>query len=281
MKLPISTLVGFTLLVAGACMLTSSDQSAGLPIPYQVLGESSLGNAQLGAPVYAATSMSQLASLIAAHRPGMPAPQGCCPGVMSVATPSLLLAFQKPGGTVCTLDSFSDLRLAGDAVTIEIRSEPTFCTLFAQPASSPVLLLAVPLAELPTAVIEVRIQGAGDAEQRSHFPREWSTVVDLRQPLADRSVAPGDIQAGVEAAWNADLLGPSMLGEVAVRRWTALDPRCGLQTGKAAALDDVVGVVIRVVYEPNDSHIPWIAKQHEYTWRIGSVSFLDDCGEVS
>jgi hypothetical protein len=262
-------------------MLTSSDQSAGLPIPYQVLGESSLGNAQLGAPVYAATSMSQLASLIAAHRPGVPAPQDCCPGVMSVATPSLLLAFQKPGRTVCTLDSFSDLRLAGDAVTIEIQSEPTFCTLFAQPAFSPTLLLAVPLAELPNAVIEVRLQGVGDAEQRSHFPREWSTVVDLRQPLADRSVAPGDIQAGVEAAWNAGNLGPWELSEVGVRRWTSEDPRCGLSASQAAAADEPVGVVIRVLYVPNDNHFPWIARQHEYTWRIGSVSFLDDCGEVS
>src|ERR1700686_2070467 len=235
MKLPISTVVGFTLLVAGSCMLATSDLTTGLPISYQVLGESSLGNVPLGAPVYAATSMSQLASLIAAHRPGLRATQDCCPGVMSVATPSLLLGFQKPGRTQCTMDSFTDLRLAGDAVTIEIRSDPTSCTWTAQPASSPVLLLAVPLAELPTAVIDVRIQGVGDAEQRSHFPREWSTVVDLRQPLADRSVAPDDIQAGVDAAWNADLLGPSMLGEVAVRRWTPLDPRCGLPTGKAAA----------------------------------------------
>ena len=281
MKLPTSTLVGFTLLVVGACMLTSSDQSVGLPIPYKVLGESSLGRAPLGAPVYAATSMFQLASLIAAHGPFLSAPEECCPGVRSVATPSLLLAFQKTGRTVCTLDSFSDLRLAGDAVTIEIQSEPTFCTLFAQPASSPVLLLAVPLAELPKAVIEVRLQGAGDMEQRSHFPREWSTVVDLRQPLADRSVAPGDIQAGVEAAWNAGNLGPWELSEVAVRRWTSEDPRCGLSASPAAAADNPVGVVIRVLYVPNDSHIPWIAKQHEYTWRVGSVSFLDDCGEVS
>lgn len=200
---------------------------------------------------------------------------------MGVAGPSLLLAFQKPGRTQCTMDSFSDLRLAGDGVTIEIQSEPTFCTSFAQPAFSPVLLLAVPLAELPKAVIEVRLQGVGDADQRSHFPKEWSTVVDLRQPLADRSVAPGDIQAGVEAAWNAGNLGPWELSEVGVRRWTSIDPRCGLSASQAAAADDPVGVVIRVLYVPNDNHIPWIARQHEYRWRIGSVSFLDDCGEVS
>jgi hypothetical protein len=281
MKLWISTLIGFTLVVVGGCTPTATD-TAGLPLPYQDLGESSLGgNAQLGAPVYAATSITQLVSLTSAHRPGVQAPHDCCTPGVKVAKPSLFLAFQKPGRTQCTLDRFSGLRLASDVMTIDIHSQAAGCISFAQPISAPVLLLAVPLAELPKAVIEVRLQGVGDAEQRSHFPRDWSTVADLRRPLAERSAASADIQAGVDAAWNATAPGPWLLGEVGLRRSAAGDKPCGLPTSKTVTADDPLGVVIRVVYVPNDNHVPWIAKQHEYAWRIGPASFLDDCGVVT
>jgi hypothetical protein len=34
------------------------------------------------------------------------------------------------------------------------------------------------------------------------------------------------------------------------------------------------------MYAPNDGHVPWVAKEHEFTWRVGKASFLDDCGVV-
>ncbi len=282
MKQATAALVGLAFLLASACTPVTFGRATGVLLSYQNLGDTSLGgNAQLGASVYAATSLAQLVSLTSAHRPQLTAPHDCCSLGMKVAQPSLLLAFQKPGRTQCTLDSFSDLRLAGDVVTIEIHSQAAGCILFARAISASVEVLGVPLAQLPRAVIEVRLQGTGNAEQRSHFPWDWTTIADLREPLAERSVAPDDVQAGVSAAWDASPIGPWMLGEVALRRWNGADQRCGIPASKTAGANDPLGVLIRVVYVPNDNHVPWIAKQHEYAWRIGPASFLDDCGVVT
>src|SRR5258708_23249680 len=235
MKQATAALIGLALLLAGACTLGTLGRATGVLLSYQNLGDTWLGgNAQLGAPVYAATSLTQLVSLTSAHRPQVTAPHDCCSLGMKVAEPSLLLAFQKPGRTQCTLDSFSDLRLAGDVITIEIHSQAAGCILFAQAISAPVEVLGVPLAQLPRAVIEAQLQGMGSAEQRSHFPWDWTTIADLREPLADRSVPPTDIQPGAHPASAPTPLRPWILGQLPLMRWNGRDQRCVVPTSTTA-----------------------------------------------
>src|SRR5258708_6995795 len=151
MKQATAALIGLAFLLAGACTPVTFGRATGVLLSYQNLGETSLrGHAPPGASVYAATSLAQLVSLTSAHRPQLTAPHDCCSLGMKVAKPSLLLAFQKPGRTQCTLDRFSDLRLAGHVITIGIHSQAAGCILFAQAISAPVEVLGVPLAELPS-----------------------------------------------------------------------------------------------------------------------------------
>lgn len=163
---------------------------------------------------------------------------------------------------------------------IEIDAQQAGCVLRPLPPG-PVLLVAVPLSELPHAVIEVRLHRVGNAEERSHFPSDWSAIADLRRPVAEASLAVRDIQAGIDAAWDAMLTEKWEVSEAAIRRWSAGDHPCGLPTTTAAGAEDPLGVVVRVMYAPNDGHVPWVAKQHEFVWRTGEVSFLDDCGVVA
>src|SRR5260370_38287303 len=133
MKQAKAALIGLAFLLASACTPVTFGRTTGVLLSYQNLGDTSLGgNAQLGASVYAATSLAQLVSLTSAHRPQLTAPHDCCSLGIKVAEPSLLLAFHKPGPPPCTHDSFSHLRLAGDVITIEIHSQAAGCILFAQ-----------------------------------------------------------------------------------------------------------------------------------------------------
>src|SRR5258708_13337273 len=110
MKQATAALIGLALLLAGACTLGTLGRATGVLLSYQNLGDTWLGgNAQLGAPVYAATSLTQLVSLTSAHRPQVTAPHDCCSLGMKVAEPPLLLAFQKPGRTHSTLTTSSNL----------------------------------------------------------------------------------------------------------------------------------------------------------------------------
>ena len=268
------------MLILSACASLAPGGSSGVAIRYQVLGEISLGQATPGAPILAATSMAELESLISAHRPGELAPKACCWPGATMSQPSLLLAFGKPSRTECFEDSLYGIYLAGQAVVVEIDARKVGCVLHQLPPA-PVLLIAIPLTELPRQMIEVRLDRQGDSEERSHFPWDWSATADLRRPLPGAPLNVSDIQAGVNAAWD-DMAGRGwQLSEVAVRRWSAGDDLCGLPTTKTAGAEDPQGVVVRVYYVPNDGRNPWVAKQHEYRWRVGQASYLDDCGDVA
>jgi hypothetical protein len=267
------------LLVVAACGPLGTGAPGRAAVDYQVLGEASLGQAGPWPPISAATSISQLVSLMIVHQPGHPAPQGCCWAGAKVSEHSLLLAFGKPGRTPCFIDHLSRIYMAGAALVVEIQAEKAGCVLYLLPPD-PVLLVAVPLSELPHQMIEVRLHRVGDAEERSHFPWDWTAVADLRQPVAETSLAAADIQGGVDAAWDATLAEKWQVSEVAVRRWSTGDRRCGLPTTSTAGAHDPLGVVVRMVSAPSDGRVPWVAKQHEFAWRVGQVSFLDDCGVV-
>jgi hypothetical protein len=267
------------LLVVAACGPLGSGAPSRMAVNYQVLGEVTLGQAGPGPPISAATSISQLVSLMIVHQPGHPSPQGCCWAGAKVSEQSLLLAFGKPGRTQCFTDHLSRIYLAGPALVVEIQAQKAGCVLHVLPPD-PVLLVAVPLSELPHQMIEVRLHRVGDVEERSHFQWDWTAVADLRQPVAETSLAVTDIQAAVDAAWDAPLAEKWQVSEVAVRRWSTGDRPCGLPTTSTAGAHDLLGVVVRVMYAPNDGRVPWVAKQHEFTWRVGQVSFLDDCGVV-
>jgi hypothetical protein len=268
------------LLVVAACGAPGSGAPSRVAVNYQVLGEATLGQPEPGPPISVSTSISELVTLMQVHQPGHPSPQGCCWAGVKVSEPSLLLAFGKPGRTQCFVDHLSSIYVAGQALVIEIQAQKAGCVAMLLPPT-PVLLVAVPLTELPHQMIEVRLHRVGDAEERSHFPWDWSAVADLRRPLEETSLAVTDIQAGVDAAWDAMLTEKWQVSEVAVRRWTVGDRLCGLPTTSSAVAHDPLGVVVRVMYAPNDGRVPWVAKQHEFTWRVGKVSFLDDCGVVA
>jgi hypothetical protein len=280
MKTTALVLLCASVLLISACDPVGFGGVSHSSVPYEVLGESALGQGEPGAPILAATSITQLKSLVTAHRPGEPAPTNCCwPGV-NVSKPSLLLAFDKPFRRQCFNDSLSRIYLAGQALVVEVRAQKAACVSYAYPRLS-VLLVAVALTELPHEVIEVRLDRIGDAEQRSHYPWDWTAVADLRQPLPATTLAPGDIQAGVDAAWGAMGVHTDQVSEVAVRRWSSGDRPCGLPTTKSAGPNDPLGVVVSVDYAPVDNQNPWVEKQHQYVWRVGQTSFLDDCGEVA
>lgn len=267
------------ILVAACCGPVGSGAPSRVALNYQVLAEATLGQSGPGPPISAATSISQLVSLMNVHQPGHASPQGCCWASAAVSQPSLFLAFGKPGRTQCFVDHLSGIYLAQQALVVEIDAQKAGCVLHQLPPT-PVLLVAVPLTELPHKLIEARLHRVGDAEERSHFPWDWTALADLRQPVAETSLAVADIQAGVDAAWDAMFTQKWELSEAAVRRWSAGDRPCGLPATTTAQSNDALGVVVRVMYTPNDGHVPWVAKEHEFTWRVGKASFLDDCGVV-
>jgi hypothetical protein len=272
-------ILGAVLLVVAACGPLGSGTPARAEVDYQVLAESTLDTFGPGPSIWAATSISQLKSLMTVHQPGHSPPQNCCwPGAAS-SRPSLFLAFGKPGRTQCFLDHLSGIYLSEGALVVEIDAQKAGCVLHSLPPD-PMLLVAVPLSELPNKLIEVRLHRLGDPEERSHFPWDWSAVIDLRLPIEQESLAVADIQAGVDSAWNAMSTEKWEVSEVALRRWSAGDPRCGLPGTSTAQAGDPVGVVVRVMYTPNNGQGSWVAKEHEFTWRVGQVSFLDDCGPV-
>src|SRR5260370_25999469 len=106
MKQATAALIGLALLLAGACTLGTLGRATGVLLSYQNLGDTWLGgNAQLAAPVYAATSLTQLLSLTSAHLPQVTAPHDSSPLGIKGAAPSSLLPFPKPRPTHTTLHS--------------------------------------------------------------------------------------------------------------------------------------------------------------------------------
>jgi hypothetical protein len=193
---------------------------------------------------------------------------------------SLLITFGKPGRTQCFMDRLSGLRLSDNDLFVEIEAHKANCVSIAQPTAGPVLLIAVPLDELPHRIIDVQLHRFGDAEEQSHFPWNWSAVADLRSPAASQSMPARDIQAGIDAAWAAMPVEKWELSEVAVRRWKPGDSPCAIPATTTAGAADPLGIVIRVVFVPNDGRNLWVARQHEFTWRPGQGSLLDDCGVI-
>lgn len=270
-------LISVVLLIAATCGPFGSGSQGHVAVNYQILSEAMLEPDGSGPPISAATSISQLVALMVVHQPGHPSPEDCCWPGAKASEPSLFLAFGKPGRSQCFVNHLGGIYLAGQALVVEIDEQQTGCVLHPLPPS-PVLLVAIPLSDLPHDVLEIRLHRVGDAEERSHFPWDWTAIADLRRPLTNASVSVRDIQAGVDAAWQAMAPDEWEVSEVSIRRWSADDRPCGLPTTTAAHAGDPLGVVVRVMYSPNDGHVPWIAKQHEFVWRTGEVSSLNDCG---
>jgi hypothetical protein len=179
-----------------------------------------------------------------AHQPGRPAPQSCCWSGVKIPEASLLVTFGKPGRTQCFMDHLSGLRLSENDLFVEIEAQKTNCMSIPQPTGGPVLLIAVPLAELPHRIVDLQLHRFGDAEQQSHFPWNWSALADLRSPSASQSLPAKDIQAGVDAAWAAMPAEKWELSEVAVRRWSPGDRQCAIPAATTAGAADPLGTVI-------------------------------------